>query len=50
MELKKHMDQTFGPYWHVVCGKNFGCYAIHNSRCFIFFYIESVAYLFYKSG
>jgi dynein light chain LC8-type len=49
-ELKKSMDKKYDPYWHVVCGKNFGCYAIHQSRNFIFFYLDTYAFLMYKAG
>ena len=49
-ELKKSMDTKFDPYWHVVCGKNFGCFAIHEKRNFIFFYLDSSAFLLYKAG
>lgn len=49
-ELKKSMDKKFDPYWHVVCGKNFGCFAIHEMRNFIFFYLDNSAFLMYKAG
>jgi hypothetical protein len=29
-ELKHYMDENFRPYWHVVCGRHFGCYSIHE--------------------
>jgi hypothetical protein len=44
------MDQKYKPYWHVVCGKNFGCHAVHEARNFIFFTIESISYMLYKAG
>lgn len=45
------MDSKYKPYWHVVCGKNFGCYAIHESRNFIFFKLpEGVSFMLYKAG
>lgn len=48
--LKKFMDQRFEPYWHVVCGRHFGCYAIHQSRRFIYFYLDNIAFLLYKGS
>jgi len=49
-ELKKFMDRTYEPYWHVICGRNFGCYAIHEKRSFLFFYLGNIAFLMYKGG
>ena len=49
-KLKHHMDENYEPYWHVVCGRNFGCYSIHESRRFAYFYIGSTSFLVYKSG
>lgn len=48
--LKKFMDERYEPFWHVVCGKHFGCYAIHENKRFIYFYLDNVAFMFYKSG
>ena len=48
--LKKFMDEKFEPFWHVVCGKHFGCYAIHENKRFIYFYLDNVAFMCYKSG
>lgn len=44
------MDRTYEPYWHVICGRNFGCYAIHEKRSFLFFYLGNIAFLMYKGG
>ena len=49
-QMKKFMDEKYEPYWHIVCGRHFGCYAIHHSRQFIYFYIDNIAFLLYKSG
>ena len=49
-QMKKFMDEKYEPYWHIVCGRHFGCYAIHESRRFLYFYIEGIAFLLYKSG
>lgn len=50
--MKKDMDAKYKKFWHVVCGKNFGCYAIHESRNFIFFTLrpEGISYMLYKAG
>ena len=49
-KLKKHMDEEFEPFWHVVCGKHFGCFAVHENKRFIYFYLRNVAFMCYKSG
>lgn len=49
-ELKLFMDKEFGSFWHVVCGRHFGCYSIHEKNNFIYLYHENVAYMLYKSG
>lgn len=49
-KLKKFMDEEYEPFWHVVCGKHFGCFAIHENKRFIYFYLENVAFMCYKSG
>ena len=48
--LKKYMDSKFEPHWHIFFGKNFGCHSIHEKRRFIHFYIDKVAYLYYKTS
>eukprot|EP01017_Pseudomicrothorax_dubius_P035924 TRINITY_DN5098_c0_g1_i4.p2 TRINITY_DN5098_c0_g1~~TRINITY_DN5098_c0_g1_i4.p2 ORF type:complete len:107 (+),score=6.42 TRINITY_DN5098_c0_g1_i4:70-390(+) len=48
--LKEHLDVTFEKSWHVVMGKNFGCYSVHEMRRFLFFYIDAYAFLMYKAG
>lgn len=49
-QFKKFMDSEYEPYWHVVCGRNFGCYAIHTAQRFLYFYVDNIAFLLYKSG
>lgn len=49
-KLKREMDLKYKPYWHVVCGKNFGCYAVHENRNFIFFVLDGISFLLYKAG
>ena len=49
--MKEDMEKMYKPHWHVVCGKNFGCYAVHESRKFIFFTLQGgVSFMLYKSG
>ena len=39
MALKKHCEDLFGDTWMTVIGRNFGCYCIHESKNFLFFYL-----------
>ena len=48
--IKQRMDEKYEPYWHVVCGRNFGCYAVYNTKNFIYFYLDNIAFLIYKMG
>ena len=47
--LKKFLDTTFEPYWHVFLGNNFGCHAVHEKRRFLYFYYKKIAFLMYKA-
>ncbi len=49
-KLKKYMDDHYGSSWHVICGRHFGCYSIYESGRFVFFYLDNVAFLLYKSS
>lgn len=44
------MDENFEPNWHVTFGENFGCFATHEKKRFLFFYINKLAFLFFKIG
>jgi len=48
--LKKWLDDTYEPYWHVIFGRNFGTYVVHEKSRFLYFYIEKDAFLMYKAG
>jgi len=46
--IKKAFDDTWGQTWVIVCGKNFGCHAVHEKQKFVYFYIGQYAFMFYK--
>merc|ERR1712167_337998 len=50
--VKKHMDENYEPYWHVFCGKAFGCHAVHerNRFCYFSFDASKIAFLVYKAS
>lgn len=49
-EIKQHFDQKWNPYWHVVVGKGFGSHCTHESRRFVYFYLDKYAFMIYKIG
>ena len=40
----------YGDFWHCVVGRNFGCFATHETRMFLYFYIDDKAVMIYKAG
>merc|ERR1719454_1482151 len=38
-KIKKRFDESWGPYWHVTVGRNFGCHVVHETQRFVYFYI-----------
>ena len=47
--IKTRLDETHAPHWHVIIGNGFGCYAVHESRRFVYFQLNKRAYLVYKT-
>lgn len=48
--IKKEFDSRHGPTWHCIVGRNFGSYVTHETRHFIYFYVDQLAILLFKSG
>ncbi|CAH8828087.1 unnamed protein product [Trichobilharzia szidati] len=48
--VKKEFDKKYGPTWHCIVGRNFGSYVTHEVNHFIYFYLQNVAVLLFKSG
>ncbi|KAI6189949.1 Dynein light chain [Aphelenchoides bicaudatus] len=48
--IKESFDNEYGPSWQVVVGKQFGCFVSHFSSDFIYFYVNAVAILLYKTS
>lgn len=48
--LKKEFDNRFQPSWHCIVGRHFGSYVTHEGAGFLYFYIEKVAILLFRSG
>ena len=48
--MKKEMDTTYGPTWHAIVGKSFGSFVSHESGNFIYFYVDNLAFLLFKTA
>ncbi|KAG0236779.1 dynein light chain 1, cytoplasmic [Mortierella sp. GBAus27b] len=48
--LKKEFDKKYGATWHCIVGRNFGSYVTHETKHFIYFYLDQIAILLFKSG
>ncbi|KAI9502958.1 Dynein light chain [Coemansia sp. RSA 1358] len=48
--IKRECDKKFGSTWHVVVGRSFGSFVTHETGTFIYFYVNQLAVLLFKSG
>lgn len=48
--IKKHLDETWSPSWHVIIGKNFGSLCTHETKRFLYFYTGDKAVMIFKAG
>ena len=48
--IKKEFDSRHGPTWHCIVGSKFGSYVTHETKHFVYFYLDSIAVLLFKSG
>jgi dynein light chain LC8-type len=46
--IKKYMDQHFGPPWHCAVGKDFGSNVTYKNRHFLYLYVANKAIMIYK--
>lgn len=47
--LKKEFDDAYGPAWHCVVGKSFGSFVTHSPAGFLYFSIDSLSVLLFKT-
>lgn len=40
--IKKEFDKRYGPTWHCIVGRHFGSYITHETKHFIYFYLDQV--------
>lgn len=48
--IRTTLDNKFGKYWHVFCGKNFGSYSVHDKYKFVFFKYKAMSFMIYKTS
>ncbi|XP_019434003.1 PREDICTED: dynein light chain 1, cytoplasmic-like [Lupinus angustifolius] len=47
--LKKEFDSSYGPVWHCIVGTSFGSYVTHSLGGFLYFSIDKVYILLFKT-
>ncbi|PIN13496.1 Dynein light chain type 1 [Handroanthus impetiginosus] len=50
LSLKKDFDSTYGPAWHCIVGTSFGSYVTHSLGGFLYFSIDKVYVLLFKTA
>ena len=48
--IKKEFDKKYNPTWHCIVGHSFGSYVTHETKNFIFFFLNQYAILLLKAG
>jgi dynein light chain LC8-type len=48
--IKREFDKKHGPTWHCIVGRSFGSYVTHETRNFIFFFLNQFGILLLKAG
>ncbi|KAJ8770064.1 hypothetical protein K2173_012702 [Erythroxylum novogranatense] len=50
LALKKEFDSAYGPAWHCIVGTSFGSYVTHSTGGFLYFSIDKVYILLFKTA
>ncbi|CAN7059439.1 unnamed protein product [Brassica oleracea var. botrytis] len=50
LALKKDFDSVYGPAWHCIVGTSFGSYVTHSVGGFLYFQIDKVYVLLFKTA
>ncbi|KAE9556019.1 hypothetical protein FO519_000765 [Halicephalobus sp. NKZ332] len=48
--IKESFDKAHGSSWHCIVGRNFGSFVSHETNSFIYFYLNHVAIMLYKTA
>ena len=49
MYIKREFDIKHGSTWHCIVGRSFGSFVTHESKHFIYFYLDQMAILLFKT-
>ncbi|XP_057995194.1 uncharacterized protein LOC110655621 [Hevea brasiliensis] len=47
--IKKELDKVYGPAWHCIVGSSFGSFVTHSTGCFLYFSMENLYILVFKT-
>lgn len=47
--IKKEFDKAYGPAWHCIVGTNFGSFVTHSVGGFLYFSIDKISILLFKT-
>ncbi|XP_068651657.1 uncharacterized protein [Aristolochia californica] len=47
--IKKEFDRVYGRAWHCIVGSSFGSYVTHSTGCFLYFSMEKIFILVFKT-
>ncbi|PKI66738.1 hypothetical protein CRG98_012933 [Punica granatum] len=47
--MKKEFDKIYGPAWHCIVGSSFGSFVTHATGCFLYFSMEKLYVLLFKT-
>ncbi|KAL8037565.1 hypothetical protein ABFX02_11G047000 [Erythranthe guttata] len=47
--IKKEFDKVYGPAWHCIVGSSFGSFVTHSTGCFLYFTMEKLYILVFKT-
>ncbi|KAH6761627.1 Dynein light chain type 1 family protein [Perilla frutescens var. hirtella] len=47
--IKKEFDKVYGPAWHCIVGSSFGSFVTHSTGCFLYFSMEKLYILVFKT-
>ena len=48
--IKKEFDRRYAPTWHCVVGTNFGGFVSHELHNYIYFYLDNICIMLWRSG
>ena len=48
--IKKEFDRRYHPTWHCIVGKNFGGFVTHELNNYIYFYLDEICIMLWRSG